>query len=161
MRPPLRDPYLWILRLDTDLRHIARGSSLRGSLRKMAGSPLRGSATGASSGIASSASAEHTCVVALPFTSGDGSCALAMAAAREAASRTSAFLHAAFYAGPAHAAKLHARLIHMATPCALCASGLVAPSLRLPPFQPHTARAAKFIFRTIFSPAEGTKHEAL
>ncbi len=140
--------------LDTD---SARTDSLRGgSLRKIAGSPLRGSATGASSDDYRRRS-YLCCCPAFYFRRwqlciGNGSRARSF-------TRTSTFLHAAFYAGPAHAAKLHARLIHMAAPCALCASGLVAPSLRLPPFQPHTARAAKLIFRTILSPAESTKHE--
>jgi len=61
----------------------ARSVPLRGgSLRKIAGSPLRGSATGASSD--GSAIGTATRVVDLRFTSGGGSCALAMAAAREA-----------------------------------------------------------------------------
>jgi hypothetical protein len=34
------------------------------------------------------------------------------------------------------------------------------PSLRLPPFKAYTATAAKLIFRTILSPAKGTKHES-
>ena len=83
MRPLFPDS-LRIASLDTD---SARKTSLRGewlrwdSLRKIAGSPRRGSATGASSDGSGGAA---TCVVALPFTSGGGNCALAMAAAREA-----------------------------------------------------------------------------
>jgi hypothetical protein len=48
----------------------------------------------------------------------------------------------------------------MAAACALCASGLLRPSLHLPPFQADTASATKFVFRTILSPTEGTKHES-
>jgi len=48
----------------------------------------------------------------------------------------------------------------MAASRALWASGLLGPSFRVPSVQAHTARSAKFIFRTILCPAEGTKHEA-
>jgi len=76
MRPPF--PCSWrIASLDRD--SAARG----GWLRKMAGSPRRGSGRGTSSETSGGAA---TCVVARPFTSGGGSCAFAMAAAREAAS---------------------------------------------------------------------------
>ena len=34
-------------------------------------------------------------------------------------------------------------------------------SLHLPPLQPHPTHAAKFMFRTVLSTAEGTKHEVL
>jgi hypothetical protein len=55
---------------------------LRGvSLRKIAGSPLRGSATGVSSDFSATAT---PCAADLRFTSGGGSCAFAIAAAREA-----------------------------------------------------------------------------
>jgi hypothetical protein len=77
MRPPFPDSFR-MASLDTD---SARTDSRRGSLRKIVGSPLRGSAIGASSDDTGGAA---TWVVALPFTSGDGNCALAMAAAREA-----------------------------------------------------------------------------
>ena len=77
MRPPFPDS-LRMASLETD---SACTASLRGgSLRKIVGSLLRGSATGASSDRDGGAA---TCVVALPFVSGDGNCALAMAAARE------------------------------------------------------------------------------
>ena len=70
---------LRIASLETD---SARTASLRvGSLRKIAGSLLRGSATGSSSDRDGGAA---TCVATLLFVSGDGNCALAMAAAREA-----------------------------------------------------------------------------
>src|ERR1041384_8081440 len=59
---------------------LATVSACTALLRKIAGSPLRGVATGASSFSGSST----TCVAVLRFTSGDGNCALAMAAAREA-----------------------------------------------------------------------------
>src|SRR5579864_2680254 len=77
MRPLFPDS-LRMASLDTD---SVRKASLRGeSLRKIVGSPRRGSATGGSSDDSDRA----TCAVALPFPSGGGNWALAMAAAREA-----------------------------------------------------------------------------
>ena len=79
MRPPFPDS-LRMTSLDTD---SSRGVPLRGvSLRNIAGSPLRGSATAVSTD--GSAVGAATSVVDLRFTSGGGNCALAMAAAREA-----------------------------------------------------------------------------
>lgn len=47
----------------------------------------------------------------------------------------------------------------MAAACTLGAyTGRAYPSLHLPPLHPHTAGAAKLVFRPILSPAEGTKH---
>ena len=77
MRPPFPDSRM--VSLDTESARIVPLS--RGSLRKIAGSPLRGIAMGDSSDISGSIA---TGAVALRFTSGEGNCALAMAAAREA-----------------------------------------------------------------------------
>jgi hypothetical protein len=84
MRPPFpcswRTACSWrIASLDKDSARTAppRG----GSLRKMAGSSRRESATGASSDLSARAT---TCADGLRFTSGGGSCAFAIAAAREA-----------------------------------------------------------------------------
>jgi hypothetical protein len=73
--------------------------------------------------------------------------------------RGATIFQAAVNAGPAHSAELHAWFIHMSALCALYAgTGLLCPSLGLPPLQTHTAGAAKFVFRAILCPAKGTKH---
>ena len=85
MRPPFpcswRTTCSWRTSLARDSARAARG----GSLRKMAGSSRRGSATGVSLDFSGDFSATATtCADGLRFTSGGGSCAFAIAAAREA-----------------------------------------------------------------------------
>ena len=111
-------------------------------------------------GSASSTAVAATCD-GLRRTSGEGNCALAMAAARASSDAPTAFGHAALNPGPAHPAKLHARLVDVPATLALCAHpGLVFPSVQLAPLQPYTTAPAKLVFRTVLSTAKGTKHEA-